>query len=288
MTTKETYDNIVLDKNDYPELLALEPTVETSQNYFEDIESGAKTATWRNFTYIIAHQISQLIEKFIEHKAWIENRAKEIQVGSLRWYTALAKSFQYGDALVWNATKLTYEYAVDNPAAKIVGLASSLETGSGVLIKTAKLVGGEPEPLTTPELDALEQYLLKTKFAGVKVEVVSRAADLFRINLKVYYDPLVLSSTGELISSPGTYPVEDAITSYLKDLPFDGKLNITDIIDRVQLSEGVINPIFQQAFAKSGSLAYQPITSYYTTNAGYLTIDPDYALNTTISYFALS
>lgn len=283
-TTPEIYDEIVEEKNTYAELQDLQPNIDSSQKLMDDLSNPARVGEWRLFTWVVARGMRIMEELFDAHKRWIEKRAGELRVGNTAWYSKLAREFQYGDALVWNASKLQYEYPVQNPSNKIVKLAASIDTGSLVLIKVAKLTGSEPEQLTTPELDALTEYLQKRKVAGVKLNVVSREADLMRCYFNVYYDPLVMASDGSLISSPSVYPVHDAIENYLKNLPFDGILNITELTDKLQLAEGVVNPIFVSASAKFGLQPYVSVIDYYQSNAGYLRIDPNFPLSATITY----
>ena len=93
-----------------------------------------------------------------------------------------------------------------------------------------------------------------------------------------------MNSDGSLFSDPAVFPAEDAIKAYLKNLPFDGRFNITELTDKVQSAEGIVNPIFQSASGKSGTQSYQSITDYYGSNAGYMIIDPNYPLSNTITY----
>jgi len=284
-TTKEIYDEIVAEKNSYQELQNLQPNIDDSQRLADDLTTNAKVGVWRVFTWIIASRIKDLQDLFVQSKTEIQNIMDRQRIGGLLWYQQIVKAFQYGDALIFNADKIQYEYPVINRDHQIVALASANEGSQhDVLLKVAKLNGTEPEPLTQPELDALTNYINRLKFAGVQATIVSRSADLFRVALNVYYDPLVMNADGSLINDDTVFPVEDAINDYLKDLPFDGTFSVTELIDKIQQSEGVINPIFISADAKFGNFVYQSITDYYNTNAGFLRVDDNYPLSSTINY----
>lgn len=286
-TIKEIYDEMVTEKQTMANLVLLQPNIDSSQQLLTDLTSASKVAIWRLCFFVMAVGIWSHEKLFDDFKFWIENRALEIQVGTLPWYQKKALEFQYGDALVFSDDQ--YKYATVNESARIVKLASVNEVGGNIIVKVAKLdTNDNPIPLTIPELSALDAYMFKVKFAGVKVINVSRTADLLKTYFKIYYDPLVLSSTGELISTPGVFPVHDAINSYIKNLPFNGVYSTTELTDLIQQAQGVINPVHEETYSKYGSFAYTPLIDYYQPNAGYLAIDPAFDLSTTITYISAS
>lgn len=285
MSTQDIFNEINAEKTTYTELQNLQPNIDDSQQLADDLNSTSKVAGWRLFVWIIASRINDLLELFKQHKDAVEQRSKELVLGNTAWYQREALKFQYGDSLEWDPSTLQYSYPADNPSAKIVKLASSNEgSNNEVIIKVAKLSGNTPEELANPELTAFQNYLNRIKFAGVQVIAVSRPADLMKLSIKVFYDPLVLNSDGSLIADSSVFPAEDAINNYLKNLPFDGIFSVTEMIDQLQLAEGVVNPLFQSAHSKFGAFSYQPITDYKTANAGYFAIDPNFPLSNSINY----
>lgn len=286
-TILQIYDEMILEKENQIQLNALQPSMDSGQTLLNDLTSTSKVAVWRLIFFVVAVQVWTLEKLHDEHKAWINKRASELIVGTTAWYHSISLQFQYGDSLVYDTDQKVYKYAAITPANQIIKLVSVNEVGGQLLIKLAKLDGGNlPIPLASGELTAFQAYMSKMKFAGVKVASVSRVADLLTISYHIYYDPLVLSSTGELISSPGTFPVEDAINNYIKNLDFDGVFSVTQLTDQIQASSGVVNPVFESAQAKFGVNPYVVINDYYKPNAGYLQIDPAIPLNTTIDYIA--
>jgi len=285
MSTTDIFNEINAEKTNYTELQNLQPNIDDSQQLADDLNSSSKVAGWRLFVWIIASRIKDLVELFKQHKDVVEKRSKELVPGNTAWYQREALKFQYGDSLAWDQNTLQYSYPTENLPAKIVKLVSANEGSNNVVVvKAAKFNGSTPEELTAPELSSFQTYMNRVKFAGVRIEAVSRPADIMKINLKVYFDPLVINSDGSLISDASVFPVEDAINTYLKNLPFDGKFSVTELIDQIQLADGVVNPIFQSANAKYGSFAYAPITDYYNSNAGYIKIDPAFPLSNSINY----
>ena len=179
-----------------------------------------------------------------------------------------------------------YGYTL-NVANQIIKRAAVLEAGGIVRIKVAKLDSGSlPAALTTAERTGFSNYISKIKFAGTNIAITSNAADLLKIEYDVVYDPLVVDGTGQLIATAGTYPVVDAINSFIQNLPFNGILNLTALTDAIQKATGVVDPTLTSAQAKYGALAYSTIVKNYTADAGHMIIDPANPLSTTINYIA--
>ncbi|MBI1837792.1 MAG: hypothetical protein HYR91_11070 [Flavobacteriia bacterium] len=233
--------------------------------------------------YCLSVSIWVLEKLFDDHKAWIENRATQLILGNTDWYKSIALDFQFGDAL--EKINDTYVYPVVNESLKIVKFASVKDQGNLVLMKVAGIDSSNlPVQLTTPQLTAFNAYIKKRKFAGVKILIVSREADLMKLYMHIYIDSLVLDSTGTLLSDGTTKPVEVAINNFIQTLPFNTDFNPNDLIDVLQTVQGVINPCFDSASAKFGLYDYVLIGDYYNPNAGYLKIDPAFPLSTTINY----
>jgi hypothetical protein len=281
-TIQEIYDVMIAEKQTMAELNALQPNIDSSQTLLTDLTSASRVAIWRLLFFVVAVAIWTNEKLFDELKAWIEIRLSEQRIGNLKWYQKKALEFQYGDMLVMIDD--TYKYVTTNITNQIVKLASVNEVGGQVLVKVANLSAGTPVPLSTPELQAFQNYLNKIKVAGVLVNALSRNADSLKIHYKIYYDPLVLTPSGELISTPGIFPVEDAINNYCKGLDFDGVFVTTYLTDKIQKAIGVINPVFQTGEVKYGSNPYTVLGDKYNPNAGYLEVDPAYPLSTTITY----
>jgi len=280
----EIYNEMVSEKNTMTTLNGLQPNIDSGQTFLNDITSPAKVACWRTTFFIAAIVMHYQQLLFDDLKTWINNRATEITTGTLPWMVRMTLDFQYGDSLTFINDK--YQYATVNEANKIVKVATANEVGGVVVIKTAKfdVDGITPIELDTDELDALKVYLQQIKFAGVRLNVVSRPADLLKVSYRIYFDPLVLSDTGELLSTPGVYPVNDAINNYCKGLPFNGRYTTTELTDLIQQAPGVVDPVHLSTESKYGAFPYVAVEDYYNPNAGYLKVDPLFPLSDTIIY----
>lgn len=245
----------------------------SGNNTFED--EFSITSLESQFVEIIANESKTIEDLYDLNIDEITTLLNQKTPGTVEWYRRMALGFQYpGYALLWNEDKLVYEYPEIVEDAQIVKLVSVNESSSELIMKLAKLnQSGNPEQLTLTELTAFISYFQQVKYAGVSINYVSRPADILRLKLKVYYNATVINTDGSLISDPTTFPVSDAVNEYLKLLPFNGRFNVTDLIDTLQLVAGVINPLFVSAHAKYGTQAFTPIVDYYQANAGYMEVD---------------
>lgn len=278
----QIYDTMISEKEMMVQLNELQPNIDNAQTLLADLTSASKVAVWRIMFFVMAVSIWMVESLFDQHKAWINQREKELIVGSQTWLANIALDFQYGDTLIWIDGK--YRYAAVNEAARIVKLVSVNETNGQVFMKVAKLAGTTPVELNLGELAAFDAYMQKQKVAGVSVNSLSRPADKLKIYYHVYVDPLVMNLNGELISNTAIKPVEIAITDYCKNLDFDGVFDVTQLTDLIQAAAGVENPVYEIAQASFGLTPYVVINDYYISNSGYLQIDPVNPLSTTITY----
>lgn len=192
------------------------------------------------------------------------------------WYQQQAFTFQYGDTLVYDTNLLQYKYATDSPAARIVKLCSVTEPAGVVRIKVAKLAGNTPIVLTNTELTALQAYFNTIKYPG-PLQCVSFSADMLKVALKVKFNPLV---------DPAILKAncEAAINSYITGLPFDGRFVVTQLVDKLQQVNGVVDVVDIDINWKYGALPYSQVVDEYQTNAGYAQVDPAFPLSSTITY----
>ncbi|MDT8337180.1 MAG: hypothetical protein RQ856_05055 [Candidatus Izemoplasmatales bacterium] len=187
--------------------------------------------------------------------------------------------------LLWINNK--FQYNTIDVSKQIIKRAAVIEGAGQVRLKVAKLDGNNlPIPLTLSELNAFQNYINKIKFAGTDITITSRTSDLLKLQMDVFYDPLVIDANGGLINNPAIKPVEVAINDFISNLSFNGKLVLTSLVDAVQQVNGVNNPVLISAEAKFGQLNYTPINVDYTADAGHLKIDAAFPLSTTINYIA--
>jgi hypothetical protein len=283
----QIYDEIIAEKENLSVLQGLylptEAGVSNTQKLLNDLSSNSKVAIWRLWAWVTAVIIwthETLWEKFkAEIIAILDGR---VNYGHPKWFRQEVLNYQHGHELIWDGKK--YRYAAPLPPEEgIIQQCAVVEAEDeyGRLNVTIKVVKAENEPLEPDEKSAFTAYVRAIKPAGIKTFIKSNVADDLKLSWDIYYDPLVLNADGELITDTSIKPVEVAIDSFLKQLPFNGMLVLTRLVDAVQNAEGVADPVLNSAEAKYGANAYEVINARYLPDAGHLKVE-----ELTINYIA--
>lgn len=298
-TIKEIQQTILDAKAASIELSALEVTT-TQEQTLNTINSTSKVAVWRLWVWIFA------FAQYVQEQYWetfkneIEKRIASSRIHTPKWYREKALDFLYGVALVqdkdyYDLTLLT-DAQIAN--AKIISNAASVrvvQNGYGTLrLKVVRTVGGDYAPVLPEHLTALDVYFNQhIADAGTVVNVTTGEADLLKLKLDVYYDPLILGADGSRLDGTNTSPVIAQIKSYLKSIDFEnGKLVITHLVDKLQQIQGVNLPVVREAFSKYGAYEYTTtgvqnvgvINEIRIADAGYMKLDESELLINYIPY----
>jgi hypothetical protein len=236
------------------------------------LTSTSKTAIWREITFVVAMCIWTLDQLFDLFKKDVDETIASLKPHSLRWYSQKAKAFQYGYNLVADADYYD-NTGIDEAtieASKIVDYAAVVENDRGLRIKVARDNGADLVAFTTPQLTAFVEYMRIVKDAGVKLLITSTAADSLKLTIDIYYNPLVLNGDGQRLDGIDVEPAQNATKTYLKNLPFNGVFLLQNLVDQLQLVDGVIIADVKSAQAKYGDLAFQSFSVKYLPDSGYL------------------
>lgn len=238
------------------------------------LTSTSMVAIWLLWAEVVATVIWAHEMLFDAHKAEVKEIINEGKAHSTRWYAARAKDFQFGYQLdteedTYDNTGLTVEQIA---ASLIVAYSAVVEQDGGLRIKVARLLNGDLAPLDAPQLAAFTEYMARIKDAGVDLKIDSLPPDSLKLQLKVYYDPLVIGANGSRLDGTDNAPVVNTVNEYLKKLPFNGTLVLALLTDDLQAVPGVVIPHIAQAQARYGSLAYSVFDVKYSPDAGYLRV----------------
>jgi hypothetical protein len=269
------YNAIATDKQTRSTLDSLAPNPDTYNTFLADM-SSSKVADWRLWTFIVAF-MSWTLDKFFDFfKADVTAIANAAIAPTGVWFVDRVKKFQYGDTLVF--ANNTVGYAVVDETKQIVKRVSVSENSNGTAsIKAAKLVSNVVTPLSAPELTALQAFVTKIQPPGLSITVASDSTDLAKLYINIYYNPLY-------VLADLTIAVEAAINNYLANISFDGKVELSRLVDAIQAVSGVVDVQVTDAQAKSSSGSYLPFTRVYSTKAGYIQVDPAFPLSTTLTF----
>ena len=262
-----------------PEEIYQEIHDEVVDNVSLGATSTSKVAEWRKIIYIVTN-ISLVLQGLWDIMiTQLKSTADTVPTCNDAWWDREIRKFQYGHTLLLDSVTRKYYYAIEDIDSRIVTrVAIHQQSGLGI-IKVAK---DGPAPLDTDERSALDSYIRKVQPTGANITLISDAADLIRLDLIIYYDPIVPQGTVQA-------DVEAAINTYLSSLSFNvgktGTFYTTYLIDAIQTVTGVVDVTVTAISAnQQGESILLDIERKYVPVAGYLDVHPDHALADTITY----
>ena len=189
--------------------------------------------------YVFASAVwlhEKLWDKFQQE---IEELIDSSYVTSLSWYYAKALNFQNGDSLSFDEKTYSFKYLkVDESKQIVKNVAIRQVTDDGVTKLKVYFSDKDKQPLTGDVRTSFESYMHLIGAAGTHYLFISEAPDELRVHMHIYYNPLVLDSTGTRLSGGGK-PVEEAIENYLNSLEYGGVFYASKLVDMIQATEGV-------------------------------------------------
>ena len=290
---------ILAARNTAAELSTLEILTDSEQTILS-ANSSSKVSIWRRWVWVFSFGQFVLEQYWDAFRVEMEARIAQSRVHTPKWYREKALDFLFGVPLVQDKDYYNLSLLTDAEilAAKIVANAASVrvvQNGYGTLrLKVVRNVDGEYSPLLPEQIDALNVYFNEhVADAGTVVNVTTGNADLLKLKLDIYYDPLILAADGSRLDGTNLTPVTTQIKQYLKSIDFEnGKLILTYLTDKLQKVDGIILPVVKEAFSKYGTYQYTttgvqnvgPINEIRIADSGYMKLDEDELLINYIPY----
>lgn len=248
------------------------------------LTSNSMYAIYRLFMFIIATAIF-IFESFLDqHTLEINDKLANQKAGTLPWYRTMALRFQYGFDLVQDKDYFDNGAATTEQieASKIIkySAVNEAEDSSRVILKIAGEVNGILTDFTDPlEVESIEDYINEIRVAGVQVTIINYKADKLYLNLRIKRDVLLLTDAGmKKGTDGGGYPIQEALQEFMKELKFNGELQLSALIDKIQLVPGVLDATLLSAEsswidpALNGYGIPQPIFISKIAESGYFEI----------------
>ena len=289
-TLQEIYDQINIEK---AEMSSLNEWVNNSghvlddnQTLLDDLTTPSKVGIWRLFIWIVAVAIWIHEGLWLVFKSEVDTAIDKHTPHTERWYQESSKIFQYGDELAWNDDTRKYEYEITDANKQIIKRSAAVSNGGIVAIKVATDVNGSIAPLSATQKTAFAAFWKKYRDAGVIINIISTSADLLKLQYDIYFDPLVLSPDGSLISNSSIFPVADAIENYIANLDFNGRFRLEACDAVIKSAQGVIDFSRTLAQSKFGTNDYTDISVSEIAYSGYYNIDTNFPLSSNITYIA--
>lgn len=250
---------------------------DTSEGLAVDVKSKSKVANWRLWLWLMAKASWDVEQLFFAHKNEIKALLAAKKPHTERWYAEESKKFQYGYPVVWIDGQ--YRYEVDDPDSRIIKYAAAMTKDGKVVIKVVKETGNQKVPLSIVEKAAFTEFWSKWKDAGVKVEIISLAADILKVNLTIIRDRLVLAGNNSLLRDSSVFPIQNAIDEYAGSLEFDGIIVLSELTEKIKAAEGVVDVKMNWAKHKPAGGTYTDVDMSVEAASGYFVISADSTMN---------
>lgn len=260
------------------ELNALE-VLTNSEQTLTNASSTSKVSVWRLFIWVVAYAI------WVHEQIMFANAANS-RPQNLPNFIANVYNFHDGLPLVFKDGQFTYDLSnvTNADALKIVNRVAVLESEDGELVvKIAHDNNGNLEPLTSEQATRLLFYLGQMKVPGVRIRLINKEADLLKISLNVYVDPLLIDlATGQKLNSgEPLVPVQEAINLYLTQLEFNGAFLANKLERSIESQEGITLCEIVSLQHRYDAFPFTDFTTFKVPQAGYFKIEPN---DLTINY----
>lgn len=220
-TINQIQQEIIAFKNAQPELAAFNST--------------SRRAIWLLWTYVVAAAIA-IHEQFLDaYTASLELLLAQLPAANKLWVQKKMFEFQYSttEPQVVQIVDAIPQYPTINTALQIItGCSVNSMFPNEVTIKVVK---GDPyAPLSTPELNAAQDYITTIGVAGVNYNVISLNPDTLYVVADVYYQGQYASVIQD--------NVQTSVENYLKSLSItnlQGVLKISDLETSLRTAIGV-------------------------------------------------
>ena len=262
-----------------------------------EVNSTSKTGLWRQFLEIVSTAYWAFVNVRDLHDKETNVLIQEQKVPNQRWYRNKALSFQYGfdveiDTDIFKPTiqvdgvdvEATEEQIDASKVIKYCAVDRKLIANrASLIIKIAGEENGEIIQTSDDVKNGLKKWfeIDGAAAAGDVITYINYKGDILSFSVDVYVNPLVLMSDGRHKINLN-YPVEDAVKTYLKNLPFNGEFDVQKFEAAILATEGVLklktNKVESKWIVPQGGDAdgyglFQPISVYKIPESGYFKVE---------------
>lgn len=247
---------------------------------------------WRAWLNVVALVTSEIDAIWDTKKVEIETAASEARRHTLDWYRQMILEWQEGDNPILIGNDWGY-VVLDETKRPIVAVVLWIDddfinsADKQIYFHAAKLnaVSGDFEYWSSDafERGRLQKFLYDLVPYGQfdmfnDYQVNPYIANL-QVDANIYYDGLILNSSGKLLTDTDIDPVQDAIRLYQNEyVNVTGKLNNQTLMQYVRAATGVIGiELTNQKYDKAGGTTYSNVTVEFNLRqiAQYLLVDTE-------------
>ncbi|WP_044213455.1 hypothetical protein [Flammeovirga sp. OC4] len=263
-TRKEIYELLVAEKQKIAELDSLTDE-ETLKEALADLNKPASTSKfgiWRLWLYVVSYALYLQEVIFELHQIEVNKLVDASKVHTAEWYEDKIKEYQHGDPILLHQESKQPYYEVEDDSKKVVKFVAV--TGRGVALVKVK---GEDGKLSETEAEGVKSYLSEIQEPGAQMGVVNLESDKLILHADLYYSPEYDRLTVEA-------NVQSAVENYIKNLPFNGSLLISDLVENIKEVEGAEDfyITIMKAKPEIGS-SYEDVKARYYPSSGWMELD---------------
>lgn len=223
-TIKDIYNEAIQERNKRLEL--------------KEFQSNSKVSIMNGIIWAVAaviHSFETLLDVFAIDISQVINQRVN---GTPHYYVNALLQYQKGDELVVREDGLAFGYADVDETKRIISQVSYTEStdninlDSKLILKVAGGTKGNLSALPSDELPPINSYINKLKFAGTRIEIISRDGDVLIPRVQVYYDGAVPEA--EVYDS-----LEEKLNNYIMAIPFDSSIYTSKIVESLRSAEHV-------------------------------------------------
>lgn len=245
---------------------------------------------------VVAQQSNNQQSLFDAHIKEIESLINSAAPQTEEWFKdKMLNLFEYDATAVpivkLNTTTFAPYYSSPNPNFRVAKYCSVVSGIFGtVLIKIAGETSGVPSMLDSSVVYAAQSFINIISFSGIAYTVVSRESDKMFVEADVYYKGIYSAVIKD--------NVELAIKNYFKTIPFDGTVEMGDLLASIRSVAGVNRAVLKNVKARQDSVVIALATvmidekdwviDVWDTYAGYIVPETTtgYTLSDSITYIA--
>lgn len=225
--------------------------------------------------YIVAY-CAFAVEKVLDYlKTEIEEKISLQVPGRIDWYARTVKNYLYNFSLDDYGDFIIPDDATDADVQKAAIVKHAVAIDDQRTTRVIIKVAGEDSlgnrcPLSKEQETALQQYILRIKYAGVKTLLINAPGDVFNCKIDIWFDPLRVKT--EVFTD-----CKKAIKDYIENLPFNGVFSLMALTDVLQ-NVSDVRLVQILSCSRIGADGTKTITNYSVPYAGYFT-EGDIVLN---------
>ena len=203
-----------------------------------EFSSDSKLSILNGITWVVAaviYTFESLLDVFAVDIAEVINKRVN---GTPAYYANALLQYQQGDELTVRDDGLAFGYATVDESKRIITQVSYVEStddenlDSKLILKVATGPRGRLRAIAEQDMIPIRSYIERIKFAGTRLEVISRPGDVLLPRLTVYYD-------GAFVEDEMYRAIEEKLAAYIMGIDFDSAVYVSKVIEAIRSAEHV-------------------------------------------------